>query len=325
MGHFLNQVAGGVAVTVVAVLVMLLRAPPSVVTDVSGLYAVDMRFISKELRRKPAPALGAAEIQNLFLPLQKDSETQIFIDSRHANARTIQSRISNAILTIGRATIGKLFLNGNSEVIGLLFPGGLFVASEEHFRKLLEPVLKRAYFDQFQLLDIGAGDGSVTAALARACNLDFASVWTVEAAMSKRWRLQRAGFQVLTDLPPFSSVYDVLVILNVLDVAQDGAQLLSDALAMLKPGGFLVLGLVLPYRPKLNFGVNTLAGLSTDLNASNTKRGAVFEKNFVELLHFLSAYPLLLQKWTRVPYLSGGDQRSAVYVYDEALMLLEKT
>jgi SAM-dependent methyltransferase len=287
------------------------------------MYAVNMQVINANSSRQVLPVLDSAPVEDLFLQLRKDKEAQRFIDTCFDNGRTFRGRITNILLVLGRETIGKWFLNGRSELSGALCPNSLFVLSEKQFRKLLEPVCTGKLFDQTQLLDIGAGDGSVTASVAKACNLEAASVLAVEAAVTKRWRLEKAGFKVSTELPSVSAAFDVVVMLNLLDVTHDPVRLFSDAVDALKPGGFLILGLVLPYRPKLSFGVEPLAGLSQGLNAS--AEHAAFEVNFVELLTFLSAYPLRLRKWTRVPYLSCGDHQAAIYAYNDAFLILEKT
>eukprot|EP00928_Gymnodinium_smaydae_P056728 TRINITY_DN40054_c0_g1_i1.p1 TRINITY_DN40054_c0_g1~~TRINITY_DN40054_c0_g1_i1.p1 ORF type:complete len:344 (-),score=9.32 TRINITY_DN40054_c0_g1_i1:754-1746(-) len=315
-----RQLAYGIAITIcfqiVALIVIFGRTPHMPSTDIRAHYVCDLEFIAKQLATKNMRVLGSSQVHELFVDMSIDEETHAFMQSSISKARTARYRAANILKALGHSTVGSWFLHGKSEVVGLLFPGSLYVASLEQFRKLID-VFPGA--SEVRMLDIGAGDGSVTHSLAKALEVPPDSVLAVEAAASKRWRLQQAGFQVASELPQVKHAFHTVVVLNVLDVTDDPVQLLVDAIRLLKPGGYLVLGLVLPYRPKINFDVKTLPGVSLNLNG--TRKG--FEVNFAEFLNLLSEYPLTLRKWTRVPYLSSGDHRSAFYAYSEALLVLE--
>ena len=97
--------------------------------------------------------------------------------------------------------IGKTFLSpflSRTTVNGLLHRGGMFVLSAAQFRTHLETTFPEGVLPYYRphLLDIGAGDGGVTARLAPM----FTQVFATEFSTVMQWRLRARGYRY--DLAP---------------------------------------------------------------------------------------------------------------------------
>ena len=104
------------------------------------------------------------------------------------------------------------------------------------------------------LLDIGAGDGHVTACFAP----HFRRVFATEVCPIMVWRLQRRGYTVLGVDGWTNRTYNVISCLNVLDRCERPVTLLRTMRDHLEPGGLLFVALVLPYCPFVESGAKQL-------------------------------------------------------------------
>ena len=126
----------------------------------------------------------------------------------------------------------------------------MFVASQAQLKRLLD----RAAAPQAQwLLDIGAGRGEPTSALAAALKIARADhVVALEASAPLRRELRwRRGYRGIAKLEEAagSGPFDVVALLNVLDRVDDPERMLRAAARQLQPrGGLLVVASVLPFR-----------------------------------------------------------------------------
>ena len=126
----------------------------------------------------------------------------------------------------------------------------MFVASQAQLKRLLD----RAAAPQAQwLLDIGAGRGEPTSALAAALKIARADhVVALEASAPLRRELRwRRGYRGIAKLEEAAGAgpFDVVALLNVLDRVDDPERMLRAAARQLQPrGGLLVVASVLPFR-----------------------------------------------------------------------------
>ena len=184
------------------------------------------------------------------------------------------------------------------------------------------------------LLDVGAGDGSVTTHLAPLFERVYAT--EVSGPMVKRLqaRLLYGGVLPTGDVSPAALAaaaaeagvqlpaggFDCVSLLNVLDRCDTPRTLLRHCSALLAPGtGRLLLAVVLPFRPFVEAGATRRPpaeslGLSPDAGFE-ASASAMWERVLQPLgfrLHALS----------RVPYISDGDEKCPTYVLDDAIFVL---
>ena len=141
-------------------------------------------------------------------------------------------------------TFLKYFVTDTS-ALGILGAYPMFVLSTPQCRELLRLGPDEARHD---LLDVGAGEGSVTACLAPL----FQEVITTEVSAPMLWRLRRRGYEAHGTERPGSlapRTFDVVSLLNVLDRCDHPISLLRECRELLAPGhGRLLLAVVIPYR-----------------------------------------------------------------------------
>ena len=175
--------------------------------------------------------------------------------------------------------------------------------------------------EDLRLLDVGAGSGDVSLALAPL----FCEVVTTEVSRVMAVRLRRRGLRCeLRDValsgapnPP----YDVVSCLNVLDRSAHPRSLLERARDALAPGGRLVVALALPYSPFYYARGQSFDPIEAlPLGAESwTEDVSALVKDVLEPLGFE------LEKLARAPYISGGDARKPRYVLDDAIVIARRS
>jgi SAM-dependent methyltransferase len=196
------------------------------------------------------------------------------------------------------------------DINGLLNTYPMHVLGTEQWRHLLPNAGGR-------LLDVGAGNGDVTRALAPL----FDEVTAVETSRHMARRLEKRGYRchrldlATTDVP--GAPYDVVSLLNVLDRCDRPLSLLAKLRTALRPEGRLVVALVLPYRPFVYDGA---------LTREPTERLPVtapgWERAVSEFVtHALLPLGLEVESCSRVPYLSGGDAYRPLYELDDVVLV----
>jgi len=192
------------------------------------------------------------------------------------------------------------------DVAGWLGTHQMFLFGSRQSGRLLEGTGRGA------LLDVGAGSGDVTRKLAP----HFERVVVTERSAPMCRRLRAEGYechalelgQSRARLGPF----DAVALLNVLDRTDEPEALLEAALGELAPGGRLLISLPLPYRPCVYRGGRAVTPARTLPVASQT-----FEQGAQRLVEkVLAPRGLELARWTKLPYLSGGDAFQPLYVLD---------
>jgi len=168
------------------------------------------------------------------------------------------------------------------------------------------------------LLDVGAGRGDVTAELGRL----FDQVTAVETSRGMARRLRRQGYRVLDlDLgaDDLDEQFDAISLLNLLDRCDRPLSLLARARQLLRPGGQLIIALVLPYRPFVYRGGRSAAPSERLPITKKTFEAAA--RDFISLA--LLPLGLRVQTISRTPYLSGGDSAHALYELDDLIVVAE--
>jgi len=174
-----------------------------------------------------------------------------------------------------------------------------------------------------RLLDVGAGSGDVTLALADG----FESVEATEVSRGMARKLVRRGIRChavdLTETPLADASFDCVSLLNVLDRCRRPQRLLQHCLQALRPGGSLVVALALPYRPFYFEGPATpdpLERLQCDAGPQGAWEDGA--RRFIE--RDLLPLNVTLECFARAPYLSAGDSARTLYELDDVVVVLSK-
>jgi SAM-dependent methyltransferase len=218
--------------------------------------------------------------------------------------------------------------------------GHMFVASRAHVATLLRGLVRpRA---ALRVLDVGAGDGDVTAQVVDGLGLlcaeqqagsDAAAavqVVTTEASAAMARVLRGRGWECLGAarlddegaLPTAS--FDLVCLLNLLDRCDDPAGVLRGARRVLRPvDGRVLIALVLPFDDCVEDGPSMrrpakrlpMAGL-------RCCDGASVEASLVGFVErCLAPAGFVLERVARLPYLCQGDMRRDFYVLGDAVIV----
>uniref|UniRef100_S4R939 Methyltransferase 9, His-X-His N1-histidine n=1 Tax=Petromyzon marinus TaxID=7757 RepID=S4R939_PETMA len=206
--------------------------------------------------------------------------------------------------------------SGGKGLNPVLGRGSMFVLSAEQFRRLLGiPDSWRAD----SLLDLGAGDGEVTAIM----GAHFKQVFVTEVSPTMQWRLRKRDFTVLGVTEwniVYDRPYDLVSCLNLLDRCERPLTLLREVRQVLRPGsGRLLLAVVLPYRPYVERG-----GRWEQPSECVPVHGDSWEEQLNSLvIDVLEPNGFQVESFTRVPYLCEGDLYNDHYVLDDAVLVLK--
>ncbi|CCW68018.1 unnamed protein product [Phytomonas sp. Hart1] len=272
-------------------------------------------------------------LYNLFQKSLCDAETDVFIQS--ASKFSVWKLL---IANICSSVVSRTTANG------LVGRGGMFVLSTAQAHSLLrspaaprsgdvdhapssrlsnEPIFKT-------LLDIGAGDGGVTAKLSPL----FEKVFVTEYSATMRWRLKRHGYEVLSHEDPFHDektkkrrLYDVISCMNVLDRADTPLTLLREMRESLNTGGLLLLAVVLPWCPFVEYNNKKQEPKEQlPMAGGECRNGASFEMSMSKLVeNVLQPCGFEVVRWTRVPYLCEGNFELEYSTLSDAVFVLRRS
>jgi SAM-dependent methyltransferase len=254
-------------------------------------YRVDLALVPERLAAR-------------FVALGPDEETEQFLHSA-------ERRRAGPLSTRLHRWLGR-FLS-DFDVNGLLDLYPLHLLGTEQFRRLLGSEGARG-----SLLDVGAGSGDVTVALAPL----FDHVTAFETSAAMRRRLGQRGLTAsrhdLAAQPTTAGPFDLVACLNVLDRCAEPRRLLDHAVQALAPGGRVLIALALPYAPFYYHRGRTLDPEQPLGLTRSDWEGALVELVVGEL----EPRNLVPIAWTRAPYLSAGDTDRPLYVLDDAVLVL---
>ncbi len=236
-----------------------------------------------------------------FTQLCLDEETARYIKNSEAARH-------GTLMTLAHRAL-RYFLS-DFDINGLLGTYPMHVLSTAQWQTLLPECGGR-------LLDVGAGRGDATAQLARL----FDSTMVTETSSKMAARLRKQGYECIegdvASLPTLPGPFDCVSLLNVLDRCDKPLTLLGQARSALRPGGLLLIALVLPYHPFVYDRGAARAPL---------QRLPLFKSEFelatAELVT-TALVPLGLEIVTvsRAPYLSGGDAHQPLYELDDLILV----
>ncbi|CAK4502797.1 unnamed protein product [Aphanomyces euteiches] len=258
------------------------------------------------------------DLRSKFIPLDRDDETQEFLNS------CFETGVYNMV-----ASTLSTFLNmfySVTDTNGMLDRGQMFVVSSAHVSKLFK--FPQGYSPAGKLLDIGAGDGNVTARLAPFVK----TVYSTEVSIPMVRALNARGFHAThtTDLSHPDVVaqgpYDFISLLNVLDRADKPLTLFHQIHYLLSPNGVLLIAIVLPFSAFVEVGTQKLppteelpmaGGLCAEVSSFEDGARIIAEKVFRPCGFEVDAF-------SRVPYLCRGGVSQPYYVLSDALFTLKK-
>jgi len=197
---------------------------------------------------------------------------------------------------------------------GVLQRGVMHVASKQQFSAMLGHD-KTESPPYTRLLDIGAGDGYVTAKLAHL----FKEVYATETCGPMRYQLTQKGYKVVEVEGWKQYSYDVITCLNVLDRCDNPVGLLQDMYNTLaKEGGTAIIALVLPY-----YGMVENVGNWDKQKDFLNITGLEWENQVSSFINtVLHPIGFVTQSISRVPYLCTGDLYAPYYSLDDCLITL---
>jgi len=212
----------------------------------------------------------------------------------------------------------------STSVNGLLGRGSMFVFSDQQFKALMGEHLanNNSYSSNNDklLLDLGAGDGKVTAVMAQYYN----KIYATEISPVMRKILSKKGYNVLEidEWHQNGISYDLISCLNLLDRCDKPLTILRQMKSSLKEKtGLILLALVLPFSQYVE--VNDKR---SDHKASEilNVEGNHFETQLASFRdNVLTPNGLQIVKWTKLPYLCEGDLDLTFYWLYDVVMLLK--
>lgn len=173
-----------------------------------------------------------------------------------------------------------------------------------------------------RLLDVGAGDGHVTAELAPL----FDAVETTELSKGMAKRLREKGYpchevdlvhQRLEGTEPFEGI----ALLNVIDRTSHPISLLEALPKLMAPGAWLLIATPLPLAPHVHVGPATV---DPEEMLPLDRRSWEHAANTLEA-DLLRPLGYDVRALSRVPYLCRGGKRQPVVQLDDALFLCLRT
>lgn len=264
-------------------------------------YAVDERRLCPALRRA-------------LRPLHQDAATQAWLEDARARPH---GAAQLALRAVARKVMSDFDANGMAGTCDMR------VLGRDQWRALLDhagpaPAPRR-------LLDVGAGDGTVTEELA-ALLAPGGEVVTTELSPPMARRLRKRGWAshevdlATTPLPAGGAPFDLVGLLNVLDRTSRPLSLLETLRPLCR--GLLLLAVPLPLRPHVQVGPVALSP-EEELPVPKDATAPPFEAG-ASALTTLAFAPLGwdVAAFARAPYLCRGGAAQPVVALDDAIFVL---
>ncbi|KAM3729088.1 Protein-L-histidine N-pros-methyltransferase [Dirofilaria immitis] len=267
--------------------------------DHSEWYYIDRTAVTSYMLKK-------------FHQLYMDEDVEVFLDNSLETSNSICLQIYYALVT----SLLSMMLTKTS-INGLLGRGGMHLFSLNQLEQFLDISTEWTSHDK-KLLDLGAGDGQITAIMARL----YRTVSVTEVSKVMEWRLKQRGFNVVpTDIWHQFGAYHLISALNLLDRHYNPSLLLAQLHSMtLRSESLLLLAVVLPLHQYVEFHPTSRTH-RPDIKISI--KGKTFEEQASSLVtDVLEPAGFELLKWSKLPYLCEGDFRRPFYHLDDAVFLL---
>ena len=262
--------------------------------------------------RYGADARALGPLAGGFTRLDADPSTRAWIDDCFA-------RPVGAIQLAARALARNVMSDYDAN--GLVGTHDMRVLGTDQWRQLLD-VATLTRLANGRLLDVGAGDGNVTAELAPLVR----EVVTTETSSGMAKRLRKRGWVthevdlVERGLPDDAGRFDATALLNVLDRTSRPLTLLERLRALAMPDARLLCAVPFPLRPHVHVGASTV---DPDELLPRVPPGEhVWERQaraFAELLFPPLGWRVL--RLARAPYLCRGPAKQPVLTLDDAIFV----
>ncbi|CAF2045488.1 unnamed protein product [Rotaria magnacalcarata] len=249
------------------------------------------------------------ELRELFHEFHEDEETTEFIDQSQNRSDNIPLQVLHSLAS----SLLTVFI-ARTSANGLIGRGRMFVYSTNQFKTLLG-LDNNSQFKFKSLLDIGAGDGSVTRRMASL----FEKVYATEMSKVMQWSLSTCGYEVL-DIDQWGDIkFDVITCLNVLDRCEKPLSLLKNIREHTNPNhGRVIMSLVLPFKPYFEYSKDHLPDESIHIE------GRLPEEQINEIVsNIFQPLGFRVKKITRLPYLCEGDMERSYYFLSDYIFVLE--
>ena len=277
-----------------------------------------------------------------FFALAPDSATTAFLtactDAFYHSSRCSCYHLTHLLLK----PLVSLCLS-HTAVNGLLDTGHMFLLSSQQFLALWSfhvlgsspstpPPSPSSSTSSFgALLDVGAGSGHITAAIAPF----FSSTTATEVSWMMTRRLSRRGYSTfhthsLATLPP-SLTFDCVLCFNVLDRCSHPRSLLQQLRSRLRsPSSLLLLATPLPLDPWVEVGKQwRLPEESLGLEVSGEGKRCTgcmgWEETVERLTVLFIEQGFAVRSVSRLPYISAGNAVKPFFTLDDALFALART
>jgi len=259
-------------------------------------------WFSVELGRISSP-----DIRDKFVQLASDEETEAFIEHSVDQSDWVFTQLW---YNVAKSLLSWVYCQ--TDINAMLSRGSMFVFSKQQFVKMTG-IQEDTNFGT--ILDLGAGDGKPTEAMSGFCD----KVVTTEMSKPMRKILASKGFEVLEiDNWAKKEEYGLISALNLFDRCDKPLSIVSDIYNSLKPGGFFVVALVLPFRPYVESVPSHKP--SEEMKVS----GKYFENQLESAVKMFQTFGFELHSWSRIPYLCEGDLAKPIYSLDDSLMVFRK-
>lgn len=266
------------------------------------------RGLSLRYGASPGPLGPLAE---RFVRLDADPSTRAWIDDCFA-------RPSGALELAAQALAKKMMSDYDAN--GLVGVHDMRVLGADQWRQLIDRPLGG------RLLDVGAGDGHVTAELASL----FDEVATTETSAKMAARLRRRGYACFErDLSrePLSDAdvrpFDAIALLNVLDRTAQPITLLERLGSLAAPNACLLVAVPFPLRPHVHVGAQVVD--PEELLPKVAPGPDLWERQaraFGEHLFVGTGWQVV--RLARAPYLCRGSAKQPVLTLDDALFVCRR-
>ncbi|XP_022661528.1 methyltransferase-like protein 9 [Varroa jacobsoni] len=256
-------------------------------------------------------AIRSENVRSKFIQLSCDEDTQEFIEQSTEKSSWLGTQLWHAMMRVflGWAT-SKTSLNG------WLNRGSMFVLSEKQFLKLTG--WSSDHLAE-SVLDLGAGDGNVTARFSRF----FKETYVTEVSLVMRKILARRGYSVKEvdawSSPSDNMKYSMIAALNLLDRCDEPITILKNIPHKLAKDGIILLALVLPVSQYVeNNPPHYTASQPIEV------RGRTMEDQIDSLVEcVLVPLGYILKSWSRLPYLCEGDLHQPYYWLHDVILVLQ--
>ena len=291
--------------------------------DKQHWYHVEIGEVQGSLKD---PTITEEYVMSKFVQLDADEETKNFISQSVYKADQIFTQMWH---NLAKAVLKRFFGYTQTDINGYLRRGSMFVLSTQQFMLLREKAGLPSNLDKPEgsLIDLGAGDGKPTEYLKPFYKDTFAT----EASWAMRDILEEKSINVLDinnwdgdEHSPRS--FDIISCLNLLDRCEKPKSILRQIRNALKPDGVLLIALVLPFNPYVEWNsshepVEDLLDAPLPNDQGNGDSKFSFEKQIASIIEVVHKEGFSVDAWTRVPYLCEGDMGQSLYVLSDAVLL----